>query len=156
MTITNKHGIAALRWILDHQSELGLIRQEVAVLAGAKSEGEIEAWLSSEELVPESSIRRLGLLLGIYKGLVEATPSGQEKLVFARAASWRTPTAAGIFVSRCRKRVQLGSCKNEHGQVGAGRRLVNTENSVVIQKRARWWSFRGNQWSLYHRNLQRV
>lgn len=80
--LTNQHGVAALRWILEHQRQFGLSKQDVTQLAGAKTEKNINAWLSEEELVPEHSMRRLGLFLGIYKGLVEVTPSGQEKLAF--------------------------------------------------------------------------
>lgn len=80
--LTNRHGVAALRWILEHQQQLGLTKRDIAKLAGAKTEKNINAWLSEEEPVPERSMRRLGLLLGIYKGLVTITPSGQEKLAF--------------------------------------------------------------------------
>lgn len=80
--ITNQHGVAALRWIFEHQNELGLSRQDVMELAGAKTEKNINEWLSEEEPVPESSMRRLGLILGIYKCLVGITPSGHEKLAF--------------------------------------------------------------------------
>ncbi|SOB74610.1 hypothetical protein SAMN04488490_0099 [Marinobacter sp. LV10R510-11A] len=80
--LTNQHGVVALRWIIENQQQFGLSIQDVQKLTGAKSVQNIHAWLSEIELVPEGSIRRLGLLLGIYRGLVEATPSGQEKLAF--------------------------------------------------------------------------
>lgn len=80
--LTNQHGVAALRWILEHQRQFGLSKLDVAKLAGAKTEQNMNAWLFEEELVPERSMRRLGLFLGIYKGLVDVTPSGQEKLAF--------------------------------------------------------------------------
>lgn len=80
--LTNQHGVAALRWILEHQQQFGLSKQDVTQLAGAKTEQDAQTWLSEEEPVPESSMRRLALFLGIYKGLVTITPSGQEKLAF--------------------------------------------------------------------------
>lgn len=78
--LTNQHGVAALRWILEHQQQFGLSKQAVTKLVGAKTEQDTHAWLSEEEPVPESSMRRLALFLGIYRGLVTITPSGQEKL----------------------------------------------------------------------------
>lgn len=80
--LTNRHGVAALRWILEHQQQFGLTKMDVAKLAGAKTEQKINAWFSEEEPIPERSMKRLGLFLGIYKGLVEVTPSRQEKLAF--------------------------------------------------------------------------
>lgn len=80
--LTNQHGVAALRWTLEHQQQFGLSKRDITQIAGAKTEQEMDTWLSEEELVPECSIRRLGLFLGIYKGLVEVTPSRQEKLAF--------------------------------------------------------------------------
>lgn len=80
--LTNQHGVAALRWILEHQQQFGLSKRDITQLAGAKTEQNMKAWLSEKEPVPERSIRRLGLFLGIYKGLMEVTPSGQEKLAF--------------------------------------------------------------------------
>lgn len=80
--LTNQHGVAALRWILEHQQQFGLSKRDITQLTGAKTEQNMDTWLSEKEPVPECSIKRLGLFLGIYKGLVEVTPSRQEKLAF--------------------------------------------------------------------------
>lgn len=36
--LTNQHGVAALRWILEHQQQFGLSKQDITALAGAKTE----------------------------------------------------------------------------------------------------------------------
>src|SRR5690554_1463875 len=81
-TIGNSHGVAALRWMLEHQGELGLTPLDVAVLAGAKDEQESRAWLSEERELPEAAVKKLGLFLGIYKGLVEITPAQNKQMAF--------------------------------------------------------------------------
>lgn len=80
--LTNEHGVAALRWLLDHRHDLGLNEQDLARLAAADSEPVIHAWLTGKESVPTSVIQRLGLLLAIYRGLVEITPSGNKQMAF--------------------------------------------------------------------------
>jgi len=82
MKLTNEHGVAALRWFLDHRQNFGLSEQDLARLAGGESEHAIDTWLAEKEPVPTSVIQRLGLLLGIYSGLVEVTPAGQGHMAF--------------------------------------------------------------------------
>jgi|GEM_PF-462018 len=80
--LTHEHGIAALRWFLDHGQDFGLSEQDLAHLVGAESESTFDAWLTGKEPVPASVTHRLGLLLGIYKGLVEITPEGNKQMAF--------------------------------------------------------------------------
>ncbi|MGO1501450.1 MAG: hypothetical protein ACTHWH_09240 [Marinobacter sp.] len=80
--LTNEHGVAAVRWFLDHRQDFGLSEKELARLAGAESESALDAWLTDKELVPTRVTQRLGLLLGVYRGLVEITPEGNKQMAF--------------------------------------------------------------------------
>ncbi|MGO1502904.1 MAG: hypothetical protein ACTHWH_16655 [Marinobacter sp.] len=80
--LTNEHGVAALRWLLDHRQDFGLSEQDLARLAAADSKPVIDAWLTGKESVPTSVIQRLGLLLAIYRGLVAITPAGNKQMAF--------------------------------------------------------------------------
>lgn len=80
--LSNEHGVAALRWLLDHRHDFGLREQDLARLAGADSELIVDAWLTEKESVPESAIQRFGLLLAIYRGLVAITPTGNKQMAF--------------------------------------------------------------------------
>lgn len=82
MDVTNEHGIVALRWLLGHRQDFGLSEQDLARLAGGASEPAVDAWLTEKEPVPTRVTQRLGLLLGVYRGLVEITPDGNKQMAF--------------------------------------------------------------------------
>ena len=80
--LTNEHGVAAIRWFMAHQQDFGLSERDLARLVGVESESALDAWLAEKDSVPASAIQRLGLLLGIYRGLVDVTPVGNKQLAF--------------------------------------------------------------------------
>ncbi|MFP3978961.1 hypothetical protein [Marinobacter sp. KMM 10035] len=80
--LTNEHGVAALRWFLEHRQDFGVNERELARLSGAESEFALDAWLTGKEPVPTRVAQRLGLLLGVYRGLVEITPDGNKQMAF--------------------------------------------------------------------------
>lgn len=82
MRLTNEHGIAALNWIVDHQFKFGLSKKDVSCLVGATSEDDIDQWFSGNQAVPENVMERLGLLIGIHRGLEAITPVGHENMAF--------------------------------------------------------------------------
>lgn len=85
---TDQHGDAGLRWLLDRRAQWGLTDSELARLLDVSSE-RLLGWkkqVVSGELVtlPPYVVERIGLLLGLHKGLVILTPSGHESM----AAEW--------------------------------------------------------------------
>lgn len=86
--LTDQHGDAGFRWLLDRREQWGLTNSQLACLLGVSTET-LLSWESQAavgELVRASSdvVERIGLLLGLHKGLVILTPSGHDSL----AAEW--------------------------------------------------------------------
>ncbi len=82
--LTDQHGDAGLRWLLDRSERWGLTDSELACLLGVPTT-RLLSWkdqVASAELVPLPSevLERIGLLLGLHKGLVNLTPTGQESV----------------------------------------------------------------------------
>ena len=82
--LTDQHGDAGLRWLLDRREQWGLTDSELACLLGVPTI-RLLSWkdqVASAELVPLPSevLERIGLLLGLHKGLVSLTPSGHESI----------------------------------------------------------------------------
>ncbi|SES64796.1 hypothetical protein SAMN04487962_1016 [Marinobacter segnicrescens] len=86
--LTDQHGDAGLRWLLERREGWGLTHSELASLLGVSIErllGWKEQVASSELLrLPPDVLERVGLLLGLHRGLFYLTPSGHESL----AAEW--------------------------------------------------------------------
>lgn len=82
--LTDQHGDAGLRWLLDCREHLGLTHPELASLLGVSTD-RLLRWkgqVKSGELVrlPSDVIERIGLLLGIHKAMVYLTPAGHESM----------------------------------------------------------------------------
>jgi hypothetical protein len=90
--ITNSHGIAGLRWLLDQAKSWHLSNVELATLLDITTTTlhhwsfEIQAPNNQNFELPASVVERLGLFLGLHKALVLLTPAGHEKMV----AEWFT------------------------------------------------------------------
>ena len=86
--LTDRHGDAGLRWLLDRRNSWGLTDSELASLLGVSTETLLswQSQVSTGEMVrlPSDTFERIGLLLGVHQGLVNLTPSGHESL----AAEW--------------------------------------------------------------------
>ena len=82
--LTDQHGDAGLRWLLDRREWWGLNDSELACLLGVPNRT-LLGWkeeVASSELVrlPSDVVERIGLLLALHKGLVNLTPSGHESM----------------------------------------------------------------------------
>ncbi len=90
--ITNSHGSAGLRWILDQAKSWHLSDAELATLLDITTTTlhhwscEIQAPNNQNFELPAPVVERIGLFLGLHKALVLLTPAGHEKM----AAEWFT------------------------------------------------------------------
>lgn len=83
---TDQHGDAGLRWLLERRERWGLTHSELASLLGVSTD-RLLGWkveVESGELVrlPSDVVERIGLLLGIHKGLVDLTPTGHQSMAY--------------------------------------------------------------------------
>ena len=72
--LTDQHGDAGLRWLLERRERWGLTHSELASLLGVSTD-RLLSWkeeVESGELVrlPSDVVERIGLLLGIHMGLM--------------------------------------------------------------------------------------
>jgi len=77
--LTDQHGDAGLRWLLDRREQWSLTDSELACLLGVATET-LLSWMSqiaAGELVrlPSDTMERIGLLLVLQRSLVSLTPS---------------------------------------------------------------------------------
>ncbi|SET28214.1 hypothetical protein SAMN04487962_106193 [Marinobacter segnicrescens] len=82
--LTDQHGDAGLRWLLDRREQWDFTDSELSCLLGVSTET-LRNWKSQiavGELVklPSDVVDRVGLLLALHKGLVYLTPAGHELL----------------------------------------------------------------------------
>lgn len=82
--LTDRHGDAGFRWLLDHRGAWCLSDSQLACLLGVRTE-RLLGWMEQVETgemvrPPPDVVERIGLLLGLHKGLVNLTPSGHESM----------------------------------------------------------------------------
>jgi len=82
--LTDQHGDAGFRWLLERRERWGLTHSELASLLGVSTD-RLLGWkeeVESGELVrlPFDVVKRIGLLLGMHMGLVYLTPAGHESM----------------------------------------------------------------------------